>query len=46
MGHNFAILGPTEKQNMRSPFFGTNATYKIAKFQGSTQIGFQDIGGT
>ena len=30
-GHNFAILGPIEK-NTRSLIFGTDATYKIYRF--------------
>ena len=42
-GHNFAILGPTEKKNTHS------LTFELmlhVKFQGSTQIGFQDTVGT
>ena len=29
-GHNFAILGLTEKKNMGSLIFCTDATYKIS----------------
>ena len=31
-GHNFAILGPTEKKNMSSLNFCIDATYKISRF--------------
>ena len=41
-GHNFAILGLTEK-NTRSLIF---VLMLHIKFQGSTQIGFQDKVGT
>ena len=29
-GHNFVILGPTEKKNTGSLIFCTDATYKIS----------------
>ena len=42
-GHNFAIPGPTEKENTNSLIF---VLMLHIKFQGSTQIGFQDTVGT
>ena len=42
-GHNFAILGPTEKKNSHSLIFVLMLHIKL---QGSTQIGFKDTVGT